>query len=59
MNIPLRQAAHAAIDLGMANEMLSARTADHQEAVRAFIIWHSIYFLPLRTVMEYREYTRA
>jgi enoyl-CoA hydratase len=37
MNIPLRQAAVAMTDLGMANEMLSARSEDHAEAVRAFI----------------------
>ena len=37
MNIPLRQAAHAMMDLGMSSEMLSAQSEDHQEAVRAII----------------------
>lgn len=37
MNIPIRQAAHMMMDLGMANETLSAQSDDHQEAVRAFI----------------------
>jgi enoyl-CoA hydratase len=37
MNIPLRQAAHSMMDLGMSNEMLSAQSEDHQEAVTAFI----------------------
>jgi enoyl-CoA hydratase len=35
VNLPLRQAALATMDLGMANEMLSAASADHREAVRA------------------------
>jgi enoyl-CoA hydratase len=37
MNVTLRQAAHASMDLGMANEMLSVRTADHAEATQAFL----------------------
>ena len=36
MNAPLRQAAHALLDIGMAYEGLSNITADHQEAVTAF-----------------------
>ena len=37
MNIPLRQAAVSSMDLGMANELLSAHTDDHLEATNAFI----------------------
>ena len=37
MNQPLRQAAHGMIDLGLANERDSAFSADHQEAVSAFL----------------------
>ncbi|MGI9557125.1 MAG: enoyl-CoA hydratase/isomerase family protein [Solirubrobacterales bacterium] len=37
MNLPLRQLALTLMDLGMANETLSAESDDHQEAVRAFI----------------------
>lgn len=37
LNMPLRQAALATMDLGMANEMLSAFSEDHREAVRAMI----------------------
>lgn len=37
MNVPLRQAAQAILDVGMAYEGLSNITRDHQEAVTAFI----------------------
>ncbi|VTU46090.1 enoyl-CoA hydratase/isomerase family protein [Variovorax sp. PBL-E5] len=37
INLPLRQAAQAALDVGMAYEGLSNITKDHQEAVSAFI----------------------
>jgi len=37
LNLPLRQAAVSTMDLGMANEMLSAYSEDHREAVRAMI----------------------
>lgn len=37
MNLPLRQAAQALLDVGMAYEGLSNITKDHQEAVTAFI----------------------
>jgi enoyl-CoA hydratase len=37
LNLPLRQAALSTMDLGMSNEMLSAFSEDHQEAVRAMI----------------------
>lgn len=37
MNIPLRQAALATMDLGMANELMSSQTEDHIEASNAFI----------------------
>jgi len=37
VNQPLRQIAHGVMDLGMANELDSARSADHQEAVSAFL----------------------
>ena len=37
LNLPLRQAAQAALDVGMAYEGLSNITKDHQEAVTAFI----------------------
>lgn len=37
LNLPLRQAALATMDLGMANEMLSARSEDHEEAVNAML----------------------
>jgi enoyl-CoA hydratase/carnithine racemase len=37
LNLPLRQLAHATMDVAMANEALSAYSADHQEAVRAMI----------------------
>jgi len=36
MNLPLRQAAQALLDVGMAYEGLSNITKDHQEAVNAF-----------------------
>jgi len=36
MNVPLRQAAQALLDVGMAYEGLSNITRDHQEAVNAF-----------------------
>ena len=36
MNAPLRQAAHALLDIGMGYEGLSNITRDHQEAVTAF-----------------------
>lgn len=37
INLPLRQAAQAALDVGMAYEGLSNITKDHQEAVTAFL----------------------
>ena len=37
LNLPLRQEALAAMELGMANEMLTADSDDHREAVRAMI----------------------
>ncbi|MBJ19800.1 MAG: enoyl-CoA hydratase/isomerase family protein [bacterium] len=37
LNLPLRQAALATMDLGMANEMLSSQSEDHREAVSAMI----------------------
>jgi enoyl-CoA hydratase len=37
LNLPLRQAALASMDLGMANEMLSSQSEDHREAVTAMI----------------------
>jgi enoyl-CoA hydratase len=37
MNLPLRQAAQALLDVGMAYEGLSNITRDHQEAVTAFM----------------------
>ena len=37
MNVPLRQAAHGAMDVGIANELISAGSEDHQEAVTAFL----------------------
>lgn len=37
MNVPLRQAAQALLDVGMAYEGLSNITRDHQEAVTAFV----------------------
>jgi enoyl-CoA hydratase len=37
MNVPLRQAAQALLDVGMAYEGLSNITKDHQEAVTAFM----------------------
>lgn len=37
MNLPLRQAAVATLELGMANEYISARTEDHAEAVDAML----------------------
>ena len=37
LNMPLRQAALATMDLGMANEMLSAKSEDHVEAVNAML----------------------
>jgi enoyl-CoA hydratase len=37
INLPLRQAALATMDLGMAHEMISAGSDDHREAVRAMI----------------------
>ena len=37
MNLPLRQSALAGLELGMANEWLSAQSEDHREAVRSFI----------------------
>ena len=37
LNIPLRQLAHSLMDLGLANETLSSESADHQEAVTAFL----------------------
>lgn len=37
MNTPLRQAAHALLDVGMGYEGLSNITKDHQEAVSAFM----------------------
>ncbi|MCH2173854.1 enoyl-CoA hydratase-related protein [Myxococcota bacterium] len=37
LNLPLRQLAHSLMDLGMANETLSSESADHQEAVTAFL----------------------
>lgn len=36
MNVPLRQAAQAAMEVGLANELISSRSADHQEALNAF-----------------------
>ncbi len=36
INIPLRQIAHASMDLSLSLETQSNRTQDHQEAVRAF-----------------------
>ena len=36
INIPLRQLAHAMMDLSLSVETQSNRTKDHQEAVRAF-----------------------
>lgn len=35
MNLPLRQAAHATMDLGMANETISTYSEDHRAAVQA------------------------
>ncbi|MAE96614.1 MAG: enoyl-CoA hydratase [Deltaproteobacteria bacterium] len=35
MNLPLRQAAHATMDLGMANETISTYSEDHRAAVKA------------------------
>jgi enoyl-CoA hydratase len=37
LNLPLRQAALATMDLGMANEMISAWSQDHREAVDAML----------------------
>ncbi len=37
MNIPLRQLAHGMMDLGLSNELHSAFSDDHQEAIHAFI----------------------
>ncbi len=37
MNIPLRQAAISSMDLGLANELMSSQTEDHNEATNAFI----------------------
>lgn len=37
LNMPLRQAALATMDLGMANEMLSSHSEDHAEAVNAML----------------------
>ena len=37
VNLPLRQAALATMDLGMANEMISAGSRDHREAIRAML----------------------
>ena len=37
MNVPLRQAAHATMDLGMANETLSTMAADHREAIASML----------------------
>ena len=37
INLPLRQAAQASLDVGMAYEGLANITKDHQEAVTAFI----------------------
>ena len=37
LNAPLRQHAHTMMDLGLANELLSALSEDHQEAIHAFI----------------------
>lgn len=37
LNLPLRQAAISTMDLGMANEMQSAQSDDHREAVRSMI----------------------
>lgn len=37
MNVPLRQAAQALLDVGMAYEGLSNITQDHQEAITAFL----------------------
>ena len=36
-NIPLKQLAHGMMDASMSMEMLTNRSADHQEAVTAFI----------------------
>jgi len=36
INLPLKKLAHEIFDTGVAYEMLSNRTADHKEAVRAF-----------------------
>lgn len=37
LNLPLRQAAMSTMDLGMANEMISAFSEDHREAVHAML----------------------
>jgi enoyl-CoA hydratase len=37
MNVLLRQQAHSMMDLGMATELLSAVSDDHQEAIHAFV----------------------
>ncbi|MBY0402036.1 enoyl-CoA hydratase/isomerase family protein [Myxococcota bacterium] len=37
LNLPLRQAALATMDLGMANEMISSFSEDHREAVHAML----------------------
>lgn len=37
LNLPLRQAAMATMDLGMANELISSFSADHREAVDAML----------------------
>ncbi len=37
LNLPLRQAALATMELGMANEMLSSQSEDHREAVNAML----------------------
>ena len=44
INQPLRQIAHGVMDLGLATELDTARTGDHQEAVTAFLEKRDAHF---------------